>query len=124
MVFSAISMVSLFEADHDTNNSVSVGRESPPPPQKKNHTHTPQKKNTQKTKNPQLYVSLQFSPKRSGKNRTAQLIHPVGKGMVLYLAVSSSVVSSHTLGPFHSKEGVGGGGVAGSESFRVHCFAC
>ena len=92
MVFSAVSTVSLFEAGHDTNDYVRVGRELPPP-----------------SKKTRLYASLQLSLKWSRKNYTAQLIHPAGKGTVWYLAVSSSLVSSHTLGPFHSRGGGGGG---------------
>ena len=100
MVFSAISVVALFEADDDTNNAVDVGQE-PPPTQKNNNTTT--------THDCMLCCTLliQLGLKRSRKNHTAQLIHPVGNGTVWYLAVSSSVVSTGNLGPFHLKGGTG-----------------
>ena len=84
LVFSAISIVSLFEVDDDTNNSVGVGRYPPPPPNWKT-----------KTKNDCMLrctLLMQLGLKRSGKSHTAQLIHPVGNGTVWYLAAQWSAL--------------------------------
>ena len=69
MIFSAISIVSSFEAD-DTNDLVGVGWRG---------------------KKCMLCCALlmQLGLKRIGENCTAQLIYPVRNGMVWYAAVST-----------------------------------
>ena len=85
--FSAVSMVSSFEVDNDMI-LLALG-ENPPPKKKK-----------------RLYAALCLTDAvrsikvKRGKSYTQliDVIHPVRNGMVLSLAVST-----HTLGPFHSK---------------------
>ena len=65
---------------------------------------------------------MQLGLKQSMKNCRAQLLHPVRNGTVWYLAVSSSVVSTHTLGPFHLKKWGGGGGGGRVLTVKVFVF--
>ena len=90
MVFSAVSMVSSSEVDNDII-LLALG-ENPPPPKKNKK---------QKTHDWMLHYALlvQLGLKWSGKNHThSWLKWFIQSEMVWYLAVST-----HTLGPFHSK---------------------
>ena len=110
-------MVSLFEADHDTNNSVSVGRELPPPP-------PPKKKHPPKNKKPTTvcFVAVQPKAEREKSYSTADSSSWKRNGLVPCSQQISGQQSYFGTFPF---EGRGGGwGGAGSESFRIQCFAC
>ena len=61
-----------------------------------------------------ILMQLDLEWKRSGKNRTAELIYPNRNGMVRYLAVST-----RTLGPVHS--GDGGAVTVFASSMSVWC---
>ena len=89
MVFSAVSMVSSSEVDNDMI-LLTLGKTPPPPPPQKKSPH-----------NWMLHYALlvQLGLKWSGKNHThSWLKWFIQSEMVWYLAVST-----HTLGPFHSK---------------------
>ena len=95
MIFSIISMVSLFEVDNDsidTDDSVSAGRE------KTYILHCA------------TLMQLDLECKWTKKNHTAKLIYPNRNGMVWHLAVST-----RTLGPVHSWRGS-----VGNESLHLY----